>query len=210
MLTEVAVSLVGVLILGLGTWSDWLRPVIGIGLGVFLLLGWAVHSLPHPSAAPAWVLAHASMRRVREEWRQFRTGALALVQVRLLVLQALLSILYVSIAGTGLYVVVRGLGIDTVTLWQVLAVYLFSLAAALISPLPLDLGVIEVSGVGAFLAIGVSVSDAVGIMVLNRVLSLGAAIILALVAIVFLPDEFRAAFHERSRSSTISRERAAR
>ena len=71
----------------------------------------------------------------------------------------------------------------------------------------MDLGVIEASGVGAFVAIGVSESTAVGIMLINRMLSVGATLVMALVAMVILRDEAWAAL--RGRPSRSSGERAA-
>jgi uncharacterized membrane protein YbhN (UPF0104 family) len=47
--------------------------------------------------------------------------------------------------------------------------------------------------VGAFLALGMSKGDAVGAMLVNRALSLGSAIVIALVLMMILHDQFRAA-----------------
>jgi hypothetical protein len=76
-------------------------------------------------------------------------------------------------------------------------IYLFSLAFGLIFPLPLDVGVAEISGVGAFLAIGVDKSAAVGTMLVMRTVSIGVGLVVALIAILVLNDEFRAALRER-------------
>jgi hypothetical protein len=96
------------------------------------------------------------------------------------------------------------LGVDSVSWWQVLTVYLFSLAFALIFPLPVDVGVSELGGVGAFLAIGVPRSAAVSAVLLARVLSLGAAIVIALVTMAVMRDEVRALLWARSRPAPSS------
>jgi hypothetical protein len=101
------------------------------------------------------------------------------------------------LASSALYVVVRGLGIDNVTWSQVVAVYLFSLAFGLIFPLPVDVGVAEISGVGAFLAIGVDKSVAVGAMLVMRAVSIGVGLVVALITILVLDEEFRASLRER-------------
>ena len=198
MVTEVGVCLAGLLILGLGAWSSWLRPAIVIGLALFLVLVWAMHRSRYALAAPAWLRERRSFRLVAEELRRFRAGAGALLQARILAVQGLLGALYLIVAGTVLYLVVRGLGIGHVSLWEALAVYFFGLGFALISPIPLDIGVLEVSGVGALLAVGVSEPDAVGVMLLNRALRTATPLAIALVVVVILRDEVRAALRERS------------
>ena len=78
--------------------------------------------------------------------------------------------------------------------WQALAVYLFNLAFALITPIPLNIGPIEVSGVGALVTLGVDETAAVGVMLINRVLSIGASMAIALVVVLVLHGELRRAF----------------
>jgi len=201
-LTEVAVSLLGVVILGLGTWTSWLRPVIIVGVAVFLLSAWAYHKLHHAGRAPRWIREHKAMVKVMDELQRFKEGAADLFHPRILLIEALLSATYLILAGAALYIVVRGLGIGAASFWQVLAVYFFSLAFSLIFPLPVDIGVLEVSAVGAFLAIGVDRNSAVGVVLINRVLSIGSAIAIALVAMLVLHGEFRAALSRRPPTST--------
>ncbi len=69
------------------------------------------------------------------EVRQFRAGATDLVHPRPLAVALLLGAVYVTLAGAALYLIVRGLGIRGVSLWQVLAVSYFSLGFSLIVPL---------------------------------------------------------------------------
>ena len=102
-----------------------------------------------------------------------------------------------SSAENVLYLAVRGLGIGHLSFWQALAVYLFSLAFALITPIPLDIGSIEVSGVSALVALGVDEMAAMGVMLINRVLSIGASVAIALVVVLVLQGERRTAFQER-------------
>src|SRR5919205_2674312 len=54
---EVGVALLGLVILGLGPWG-WLRPLIIIGLVVFVPTAWAVHLLHYRGSLPAWVTRH--------------------------------------------------------------------------------------------------------------------------------------------------------
>jgi hypothetical protein len=60
-----------------------------------------------------------------------------------------------------------------------------------------DVGVAEISGAGAFLALGVDKSAAVGAMLVMRAVSIGVGLVVALITILVLNDEFRASLRER-------------
>jgi uncharacterized protein (TIRG00374 family) len=192
-LIEVFVSLMGVAIIGLGAWSSWLRPVILIGLPVFGFIAWAAHAWQVHPRTPQWVKEHKTLLQALNAFKRFREGAAALFRPHVVGIAVLLGAIYVIVGASALYLVVRGLGIGGVSLWQVWAVYFFSLAFSLIVPLPMDIGATEISGVGAFLAVAMSKSNAVGAMLVNRALSLGSAIAIALVIMMILHDQFRAA-----------------
>jgi uncharacterized protein (TIRG00374 family) len=192
-LIEVFVSLMGVAIIGLGAWSSWLRPVILIGLPVFGFIAWAAHAWHVHPRTPQWVKEHKTLLQALKAFKKFREGAAVLFRPHVVGMAVLLGAIYVIVGASALYLVIRGLGIDGVSLWQVWAVYFFSLAFSLIIPLPMDIGATEISGVGAFLALGMSKGDAVGAMLVNRALSLGSAIVIALVLMMILHDQFRAA-----------------
>jgi len=201
---EDAVCLVGLLILGLGHWT-WLRPVIALGLAAAALVGGALYAGRDAVHAPRWMERRKSMRALIAGIKTFREGASDLLRPRLLILVTALGAVYLTIAGAALYVVAHGLGLGAVTVTQVLAVYFFSLAIGLLIPIPVDIGLTEVSGVGAFLAIDANKNAAVGVMLLNRVLSIVAALLIALVAAVFLRAEFRAVLRARPRRSPPTR-----
>jgi uncharacterized membrane protein YbhN (UPF0104 family) len=78
-------------------------------------------------------------------------------------------------------------------LWQSLGIYAFTMTVGLLMPLPVDFGVIEISGVGALLASGVTQEVAVAIMLINRLLNLGSALAIAVVGTVFLRAELHKA-----------------
>lgn len=208
-LLEVAITLLGLVVLGVPGWS-WLRPLIVFGLAGFALLVWfvwlyirriafasasqssaSVHRLPVLSERLA---AHPRMRRVLEELRQFREGGIQILRPRVLLPAALFSATYLVLGGLGLALLAWGLGLQQVTLPQALAVYFFSLAFATIIPLPMDLGSTELGGVGVFLALGVGVSRsaAVGVMLLDRTLALGFTLALAVAVGLVLQAEVRA------------------
>lgn len=201
MLTEIALALAGVVLLGLGAWSDWLRLVIIGGLAVFLIVVWVVRRSGYAPRVPGWLMQRPGVRAVADEVGHFRASVAALLQPRVLATEGLLGAGYMILGGAILYLVVRGLGVGHVSFGQALAVYCFCLAVAQISPVPMDLGVIEVSGVGALMVIGVSESTALGIMLINRVLNVGATLVMALIALGVLHEEARAVLRGRPKRS---------
>lgn len=196
-LNEVAVSLLVVVVLGLGVWSVWLRPLIIIGVLALALGIWLYRKLHHESGPPEWMKKREFLRKALGELKEFREGVGDLLHPRILLTQFAIGFTYVVIAGTGLYLIVRGIGVGKISYWDAVSVYCFSLAFGLIFPLPIDIGVTELSGVGAFVAIGLNRNDAVGAMLINRVLSIGAAITIALIVMALLHDQLRAALKSR-------------
>jgi hypothetical protein len=130
MLTEVALTLGGLVLLGLGSWSDWLRLVIVGGLAVFLGAIWAVRRSGYAPRAPRWLRQHPGVNAIADEVGRFRAGALMLVRPRILTVESALGAGYIVIGGAVLYLIVRGLGVGHVSFGQVLAAYCFSLAIA--------------------------------------------------------------------------------
>ena len=201
-LIEVAGCLAALALLGLGAWG-WLRPLIVVGLALFLPVAWALHHRYRAGVFPSWLTRRRGLRALLMEVRQFEEGAAALARPRWLIVAALLGVGYLLLGGTTLYLVaVLGLDLSTVGLPAAFSVYCFSVAFALIVPLPIDLGVYEAGGAGAFLAIGVDRGDAVAAMLVMRALSSGAAALLALAACLLWPERLRAAWRGQDHLSS--------
>jgi uncharacterized membrane protein YbhN (UPF0104 family) len=175
---EDAVALAAAAVFGVPGWG-WLRPAALLTLLGLAATAALVYALLRSARRPAWVDRYPRLRPLLEEGSRFRQAALLLAHPRLLAAQTALGALYLAIAALGFYVIVEGLGLRQVTLAEALGVYAFSLAIGLLTPLPLDLGLIEVSGVGALVACGVPASGAVSAMLLQRLLSGGLALLLA-------------------------------
>jgi uncharacterized protein (TIRG00374 family) len=190
-LIEVGVSLVGVVILGLGTWSSWLRPLIVIGLLVFGALAWLLRKRHLSHGLPSRVMEHPAARLTLEELRRFRQGAADLLDARVIAIATALGVVYLVVAGTGLYLVVLGLGVSGISYGEALAVYFFSLAFSLIFPLPVDIGVLELSATGAWLAVGLGRTVAVSIALTFRVLSLASSLLIAVIGMAVLHNGLR-------------------
>lgn len=197
LVSEIVVCLAGVVIIGVGDWSVWLRPLIVCGVAIFALLVWAIRRSGYAFVAPRRLRNLAVFQRAMNEVKLFRAGAGALLHPRVLVAQGLLGALYLIVAGTTLFSVLRSLGIGHVTLWQTLGAFFFSLGFFLISPI--SVGMIEVSGVAALVVVGVSEPAAVGAMLVYRVLRTGFPLAIALVGLAILHREVRTALRERLR-----------
>ncbi len=193
-LEEVIVSLVGVVILGLGGWTVWLRPLIIVGVAIAVVVIWLLARFHHGGGRPEWVARHKALRKIADEFGHFREGAVDLMRPRPLAVTFACSATYLVIGGAALYVVLEGLGIPNASFTEALAVYFFSLAVALMLPIPVDFGVIEISGVGAFVAVGVTRDAAIGAVLANRILSILASIAIAAVVVLILHKEVAVLF----------------
>ena len=184
--SEIVAALALLAIIGLGPWSIWLRPLILAGVPLVALMAWSLAQLHAHPRAPQWVKEHRVLRKALVEFRRFRQGATALFHPRIVAVTLLLSSAYVITAGATLFVVFPAIGYGGVSFGPALAAYCFGLAFYLI------LGSLEAASVGAFVVMGVSKSAAVTAIVINRGLTLGGTLVLALVAMAVLYDEFRA------------------
>jgi uncharacterized membrane protein YbhN (UPF0104 family) len=201
---EATVALLGVVVLGLGGWTDWLRPLIVAGLCAAALVLWLLSHVRGTLPVPAWLRTWPLWRRFVAELRQFLAGTKDLLRPRVLAVVVPLGALYLVLGGAGLHVIVLGLsqsqphtGLGDLSFFNTLAVYFFSLAIGLLFPVPVDFGVTETSGTGGFLAYGAQEYAAVSAMLLNRVLSLASSLVIALIGVIFLHDELRRALQER-------------
>lgn len=199
-LLEVAVCLTGLVILGLGGWW-WIRPVIVIGVALVAALAWLFHRFRRTLDTPAWICRNRNAKRAWEtvagELRQFGGGVKKIIRWRTLLISYLLAAAYLVAAGGILFVILAGLGWGSTPFGDVLAVYFFSLAFGLIFPLPVDFGVTELSGVGAFLVAGVDRNVAISAMLINRVLTLGFSVVIGIIVSLVLRNELRKALQAR-------------
>lgn len=201
-LVEVIVSLLGLIVLGVGDWG-WLRPTILIGSFAAVFIGWVILKVHDDVQPPRWMLRREKMRVALRELRTFRDGAAELLRPRVLAVELIFGAIYLVFAGLSLYVVMAGLGIQSASIWQAIAVYFFSLAVGLLIPLPVDIGLIEMGGIGALLALGIDRSAAVGTMFLFRVLTVAAALAISLGAMLVLHEELRTALRERTEHTAV-------
>lgn len=219
---EVAVALAGIVIIGIDGWT-WIRPVILIGTFLFVILAWTfyrwhhhVHDTTSPAAstagrnagpvrrtgpAPAWarrVLRWKWVQGGMSELRQFTQGEATLLHPSVLAVSTLACAVYMVFSGLALYAVILGLGLSGISWEEALSASFFSLAVSTIIPVPTDLGSSEASGAGALIAMGLEAAGAVSTLLVYRFLNLVAQILVALLACIAFPGEFRAMWRARS------------
>lgn len=199
-LYEVVVCLGGLIVLGLGD-LGWIRPVIVVGLLLAGAVGWLLYKFHGSGEPPAWVARRERQRKLWEtsvkELRTFGKGAKRVIHPKAVAVSTGLAAIYLIAGGGILYLSLSGIGWTKTSFFDVLAVYFFSLAFGLIVPLPVDIGVTELSGVGAFLAVGVDRNAAISAMLINRVLTVGFSVIIFLVVAVIMRDETKKAWSAR-------------
>ncbi len=179
-LLEVACSCVYLVVVPIPPWR-WLRPVIvgglaifGILLSIIVHLGWHVR-LPQPAYR-----YHRWVRWLSVQTRMFQKGTRALASPRALLPGAGFSVVYLATIGGAYYVILRAVGVASVSYWDALAAYLFGLAAGLILPTPTEIGVAELTGLGALNALGVDLGHAATTVLLFRLMFIGFSMIFAL------------------------------
>jgi uncharacterized protein (TIRG00374 family) len=194
-LLEVAVCLAGVVIIGIDGWS-WLRPLVIVGLFVFSLLLWAFYRwqhLPHkhrPHVRVQWWLEKRWVQEALNQVREFIVGEQSLLHPHVLGVASLFTATYLVISGFSLYLVILALGLS-LPWYQVLAVTCFSIAFAAIVPLPVDFGSVELSGTGVLVAMGMNGTDAVSVMLINRLLNFGAILVMGVIVLAILHRDMR-------------------
>jgi hypothetical protein len=185
-LGEILAALVGVVALGLGSWSQWLRLAIVIMVGIAILVGITRLVVPHVRRLSDWVCEHRMVARVLEEIRRFWSGAIVLMRPQIIATTLVLCALYVLLDGLNLYIVIRALGITSLSFWQVVAVACFGLAFYVI------LASLEAADVGALIGLGLSKSVAVSAILVYRALSICTTVLLAAIVIFVLRGEWSA------------------
>jgi uncharacterized membrane protein YbhN (UPF0104 family) len=179
---EIVAALVGVVFLGIGLWSPWLLLAVVGGIVAVLLLARPAHTI----STPRWARGRRPMERAFDVYRQFRAGTVILARPGIAAAILGLSLVYVGLAGADLYMVVRGLGVDSASFWQVEAVSCFGLAFYVV------LGSLEAADLGAFISVGVGKSAAVSAILIYRGLSLGATVTLSVIVMFLLRDQWPA------------------
>jgi uncharacterized membrane protein YbhN (UPF0104 family) len=105
-----------------------------------------------------------------------------------------LCVSYMTLTYYGFYLVCVYLGVDTIGPAQATAIYSLVLAVVDMNPLPSDLGVSELTGVGGFLAFHISTADGLAVMLTFRILLLLSEELVAIFAFLVFHEETKRLF----------------
>lgn len=165
--------------------AAWARPTI---LGI--VLAWIVALLV------AWRLVHNRARHLRPPLATWRRRLVLLVAegleaggaflARRTLRQLVPTAVYMLIYAGCLYAIIQAAGVHHVTFVDTLGIYALLVLAVILVPIPTDVGLTEVSGLGALVAYGVPGSTAALIMLSWRVVTSGATILAAGALLVLL------------------------
>ena len=196
-LLEVCVCVLYLAIVGISGWP-WLRPLVIVGtLGIALVAFIIVHLNLH-AKPPQWLAKRKFCQWIKDQAENFLKGARSFVSPRMLAAGFGLAVVYLAAAGTEYYIVIRAIGINNVSFFHAVAAYLFGLGVGLILPVPTDIGVQEITGVGALRALGVEITQAVSVTVLYRILSLVSSLLIAVITFALLHKELGEAMANRA------------
>jgi uncharacterized membrane protein YbhN (UPF0104 family) len=138
---------------------------------------------------------HPTIGRIAGTAEEFLCAGRELLTGETLV-QCLPTALYMLVYVIDLYIILRALGIHTVTFADTMAVYAFVVLAVILIPIPTELGITEFTGLGVLLAYGVPQSVAAIAMLSLRVLATGMTIVVAGVVLFVLRGELSRAGEE--------------
>jgi|GEM_PF-5684787 uncharacterized protein (TIRG00374 family) len=153
-----------------------LRPIMAIcGLGSVVTLltvpGKLVYSVRMMVCHWQKHLGHLG-HKLLQELDNFIRAFSGLTHWKVIVSGLVLCAAYMTLTTFGFYLVCVSLGLPGIGIAQATAVYSLVLAVVIINPLPSDLGVSELSGVGGFLAFHVNPADGLAAMLTFRILLL--------------------------------------
>jgi len=198
---EVCAALMTLLVLGVPGW-EWLTPVCTILLGGIAYVVTVIARRRRGAVHPEWLAKRRPGRWVLERTDEFLQGAQALLQPGTLVIGLALSFIYLLLAALAFRLVLEGVGVTNASVHQGIVTYMAGLAAGLILPIPVDLGVAELGALGVLLALGIGRDAALASVLVNRMAGIVTGLVVALIVGVSLPAQWHAVFRERRRRST--------
>lgn len=167
---EVVVCLLIVGLLDIAAWP-WVRPAAALLLCGIALIVLALKRRAFSATAPAALAGRPRLQWAWAWYTRFAASATDLLRPRVLGPAGLLAVAYIGCAALSLWAIAAALGIDSIGPDRAVLVYTFALGMGLIIPIPLDLGLTEVSGLAVLVALGVARADALTVMLMQRILS---------------------------------------
>jgi len=186
---ESFIALPVILVVGIpgAPWLRWtLLGVVFAWLVVLVLVWIAVRYRVHRigSGTAAW------RRRIVEAAREFLAAGADLLTWRTSK-QLIPTAIYMLIYAVMLDAIIRAVGVNTISFVQVLGIYAAMVLAVILVPIPTEIGITEVTGLGALVAYGVPRATAAIIILSFRLLATGATILIAGTVLLIVRRQLR-------------------
>jgi uncharacterized membrane protein YbhN (UPF0104 family) len=166
-------------------WIFWTLIAVVVVWIVVLIFAWL---LVHPVARRYEDKLPSPLRKAREFVEEFLDAGRELITWK--TLRALVpTILYMCIYAVELYAILLAAGIHNISFADTLGIYALTVLAVILVPIPTEIGLTEVTGLGALTAYGVPRSTAAIVMLSLRILATGMTILVAAAVIFFLRGE---------------------
>ena len=188
LITEIAVCLSALLVVGVPGWP-WLRPLalailLGMLLVGFILFRWRFID----ATLESWARRSRRLRPLAEGARQFLEGGKLLFSWRTFACGLPLTAVYLGAQVTALTII--GETLSPGFGWhEALASFAFSLGVVLVVPVLPHLGSVEASGLGVLLQFGLSKNLAVGCFLTLRLLTTGTIMLVGAIVLAPLHQE---------------------
>lgn len=174
-------------------WVRWaLLAVIGAWL-VFLLLVAALVRYRFQRIGPN---AAAWRRRLLAAAEEFFATSARFINVKTL-LALIPTALYMLIYAIDLYAILRAVGVSSVSFADTIGIYAAVVLAVVLIPIPTEMGITEVTGLGALVAYGIPRAEAAVVMLSLRLLATGMTILIAGLILLILHNEWRHDLRDR-------------
>lgn len=187
---EAAIALPLALIFGVPhqPWIFWTLIGIVVAWICILILAWL---LVHPVGRRYEQRLPPIVRTVRELVEEFLSAGRELITWK--TLRAFVpTALYMTIYAVELYAIILAAGIHNISFLNTLGIYSLTVLAVILIPIPTEIGLTEVTGLGALAAYGVPRSTAAIVMLSLRILATGMTILVAAAVIFLLRGELAA------------------
>ena len=189
LIAELLVCLAALVIVGVPGWW-WLRPAVGILLSISTLLVAAFVLIEPLRDFGERVLDTGPIRVMHKGILEALEGIEDLANLEAVAFGVPAVVLYMLALVAAYQFVGHAVGVERLTFAQALSIYFFSLAVTEMLPISVNLGIVELSGIGAAQAWGYSYSEGLAMMLGTRLVWTGAIWLIGAFTLLLLRDEF--------------------
>lgn len=167
-------------------WLRWALFGVVVAWLVILLVVWVAVRYRAHHIGPNTAQWRRRLVEMAEEFLSTGAELVTLKTARNLIPTAIYMLIY----GVELYAIIRAVGIH-ISFADIIGVYAIIVLAVILVPIPTEIGITELTGLGVLVAYGIPQSSAAIIMLSLRLLSGGMTIVVAILLLVVVRHELR-------------------